>query len=153
MDRIQTLYTELAADERRNHLILDDVATALGEGRSPILLTERKDHLESLAARPACAISRPPAGSARASTIRSSTPTLGPLTRCSRRLARSPGRADGTAATGAQLQRRWLASRAPSESIRNFSHMMLGCTRAGARPCANPQSTPAMTFSRPTILA
>src|SRR5262249_58155699 len=50
-------------------------------------------------------------------------------------------------------QSRWLASRAPSASIRNFSHMMLGCTRAVARPWANPQSTPAMTFSRPTTLA
>ena len=50
-------------------------------------------------------------------------------------------------------QRRWLASRAPSASMRNFSHMMLGCTRAVARPWANPQSTPAMTFSRPTNLA
>src|SRR5207237_8059281 len=53
----------------------------------------------------------------------------------------------------AHAQSRWLASRAPSESIRNFSHMMLGWTRAVARPCANPQSTPAMTFSRPTSFA
>src|SRR6266568_2116295 len=51
------------------------------------------------------------------------------------------------------VQSRWLASRAPSASMRNFSHMMLGCTRAVARPWANPQSTPAMTFSRPTIFA
>jgi superfamily II DNA or RNA helicase len=51
IDRIQALYAALATDERRNRLILDDVTAALGEGRSPILLTERKDHLESLAAR------------------------------------------------------------------------------------------------------
>jgi len=49
-DRIQPLYAALATDEHRNRLILDDVTTALAEGRSPILLTERKDHLESLAA-------------------------------------------------------------------------------------------------------
>jgi superfamily II DNA or RNA helicase len=49
VDRIQPLYAALATDERRNRLILDDVATALAEGRSPILLTERKDHLEFLA--------------------------------------------------------------------------------------------------------
>lgn len=51
IDRIQALYAALATDERRNRLILDDVTAALGEGRSPILLTERKDHLESLGAR------------------------------------------------------------------------------------------------------
>jgi superfamily II DNA or RNA helicase len=48
---IQTLYARLAADESRNRLIVDDVVQALGEGRSPILLTERKDHLETLATR------------------------------------------------------------------------------------------------------
>jgi superfamily II DNA or RNA helicase len=50
-DRIQPLYAALATDEHRNRLILADVAGALGEGRSPILLTERKDHLEYLADR------------------------------------------------------------------------------------------------------
>jgi superfamily II DNA or RNA helicase len=48
---IQTLYGALAADESRNRLIVDDVVHALGEGRTPILLTERKDHLEALATR------------------------------------------------------------------------------------------------------
>jgi superfamily II DNA or RNA helicase len=48
---IQTLYAALAADERRNRVILDDVVQAIQEGRSPILLTERKDHLEHLATR------------------------------------------------------------------------------------------------------
>jgi superfamily II DNA or RNA helicase len=48
---IQTLYATLAADESRNRLIVDDVVHALREGRSPILLTERKDHLEVLATR------------------------------------------------------------------------------------------------------
>jgi superfamily II DNA or RNA helicase len=47
---IQTLYAALAEDPRRNRLILDDVVQAIQEGRSPILLTERKDHLEHLAA-------------------------------------------------------------------------------------------------------
>ncbi|MGH7321104.1 MAG: TOTE conflict system archaeo-eukaryotic primase domain-containing protein [Candidatus Rokuibacteriota bacterium] len=46
---IQALYGALAGDERRNRLILDDVVRAIEEGRSPILLTERKDHLEHLA--------------------------------------------------------------------------------------------------------
>jgi superfamily II DNA or RNA helicase len=46
---IQDLYSALAADHRRNDLILKDVVQALEEGRSPILLTERRDHLEHFA--------------------------------------------------------------------------------------------------------
>jgi superfamily II DNA or RNA helicase len=49
MPSIQKLYGLLAADEKRNQIILDDVVRALEEGRSPILLTERKDHLEHFA--------------------------------------------------------------------------------------------------------
>ncbi len=47
---IQRLYAALAADESRNELILNDVIRALEDGRSPILLTERKDHLGYFAA-------------------------------------------------------------------------------------------------------
>ena len=47
---IQALYAALAADSRRNQLILDDEIGALEERRSPILLTERKDHLEYFSA-------------------------------------------------------------------------------------------------------
>ncbi len=46
---IQSIYAVLAGDEARNRLILDDVLHALEEGRSPILLTERRDHLEYFA--------------------------------------------------------------------------------------------------------
>jgi superfamily II DNA or RNA helicase len=49
LDRIQPLYAALATDEGRNRLILADVASALIDRRSPILLTERKDHLEYFA--------------------------------------------------------------------------------------------------------
>jgi superfamily II DNA or RNA helicase len=48
---IQELYAVLARDEARNAMILNDVVRALEEGRSPILLTERKDHLEHFASR------------------------------------------------------------------------------------------------------
>ena len=48
---IQELYAVLAADQRRNDLIFGDVARALEEKRSPILLTERRDHLEHFANR------------------------------------------------------------------------------------------------------
>ncbi|MBX3198953.1 MAG: DEAD/DEAH box helicase [Labilithrix sp.] len=48
---IQDLYAALARDEARNILILNDVVRALEEGRSPILLTERKDHLDYFASR------------------------------------------------------------------------------------------------------
>ena len=47
---IQDLYRALVADESRNQLILNDVLNALEEGRSPLVLTERKDHLEYLEA-------------------------------------------------------------------------------------------------------
>ncbi len=48
---MQNLYAALARDEARNVLILNDVVRALEEGRSPILLTERKEHLAYFAKR------------------------------------------------------------------------------------------------------
>jgi superfamily II DNA or RNA helicase len=48
---IQEIYGLLAASERRNDLIFNDVVAALEEGRSPILLTERRDHLDYFATR------------------------------------------------------------------------------------------------------
>jgi superfamily II DNA or RNA helicase len=45
---IQALYSLLVNDEERNQQIIDDVLQALEEGRSPILLTERKVHLDYL---------------------------------------------------------------------------------------------------------
>jgi superfamily II DNA or RNA helicase len=43
---IHDIYAALVADEARNALILNDLLQALEEGRSPILLTERREHLE-----------------------------------------------------------------------------------------------------------
>jgi superfamily II DNA or RNA helicase len=43
---IQEIYRDLATDEARNNAVINDVIAAVQEGRSPILLTERKDHLE-----------------------------------------------------------------------------------------------------------
>jgi superfamily II DNA or RNA helicase len=48
---IQELYGGLVRDEARNAMILNDVMRALEERRSPILLTERKDHLDYFASR------------------------------------------------------------------------------------------------------
>jgi hypothetical protein len=45
------LYEELVAEEERNRLICQDVLQALGEGRSPLVLTERNEHLDTLANR------------------------------------------------------------------------------------------------------
>jgi superfamily II DNA or RNA helicase/very-short-patch-repair endonuclease len=42
------LYDELVADEARNKLICDDIIRAAREGRSPIVLTERNEHLDQL---------------------------------------------------------------------------------------------------------
>jgi superfamily II DNA or RNA helicase/very-short-patch-repair endonuclease len=50
--RIQfhVLYDELSADEARNRLICNEVIQTAREGRSPIVLTERNEHLDRLAA-------------------------------------------------------------------------------------------------------
>jgi superfamily II DNA or RNA helicase len=48
---IQELYARLAQDQVRNDLIFDDILSALEAGRSPVVITERKDHLELLAER------------------------------------------------------------------------------------------------------
>ena len=45
------VYAALAEDEARNDLIFDDVLLALDAKRSPIVLTERRDHLEYLQSR------------------------------------------------------------------------------------------------------
>jgi superfamily II DNA or RNA helicase/very-short-patch-repair endonuclease len=49
--QFQDLYRELIADRDRNDLICQDVIQGVLEGRSPLVLTERRDHLETLAAR------------------------------------------------------------------------------------------------------
>ena len=48
---IQHVYAALAADGDRNDLIFNEVLQALEAGRSPILLTERKDHAQYFADR------------------------------------------------------------------------------------------------------
>ena len=47
----QGLYDALMIDEARNQLICDDVACTVREGRSPLVLTERKEHVQLLAER------------------------------------------------------------------------------------------------------
>ena len=47
---VAALYSDLAEDERRNLLIVRDVKQALKQGRCPILLTERREHVQRLAA-------------------------------------------------------------------------------------------------------
>ena len=47
--QFQDLYDELISDDARNRLICEDVAQAVREGRSPLVLTERTNHLEGLA--------------------------------------------------------------------------------------------------------
>jgi superfamily II DNA or RNA helicase len=48
---MSAVYAALAQDEPRNDLIFDDVLKALEAKRSPVLLTERRDHLEHLQTR------------------------------------------------------------------------------------------------------
>ncbi|HVS66404.1 MAG TPA: DEAD/DEAH box helicase family protein [Thermoanaerobaculia bacterium] len=44
----QALYRELIEDESRNRRICDDIVESVGGGRSPLVLTERNDHLDRL---------------------------------------------------------------------------------------------------------
>jgi len=48
--------SDLAVDKARNQLIVEDVVSSLSEGRCPIILTKRKDHIDILAEmlRPYC---------------------------------------------------------------------------------------------------
>jgi superfamily II DNA or RNA helicase len=48
---IHELYASLARDEARNQMIFDDVLSALEAGRSPVVITERKDHLQTISER------------------------------------------------------------------------------------------------------
>jgi len=48
---IQSIYQMLAQDATRNDLIFDDVLKALDAGRSPVLLTERREHVSYFADR------------------------------------------------------------------------------------------------------
>ena len=48
---IHQIYSLLAKDKNRNDLIVDDIIKALRAGRSPVVITERKEHLEHLAER------------------------------------------------------------------------------------------------------
>jgi superfamily II DNA or RNA helicase/very-short-patch-repair endonuclease len=54
---LQSLYRELAECEERNRIISEDVISAVEEGRTPLVLTERTSHLDRLAAMLAARIS------------------------------------------------------------------------------------------------
>ena len=49
MPPIQDVYALLAADSERNRLIVEDVVAAVQAKRSPVVLTERREHLDTLA--------------------------------------------------------------------------------------------------------
>jgi len=49
--QFQNLYRELIADDQRSRTICSEVVQAVRDGRSPLVLTERNDHLDSLASR------------------------------------------------------------------------------------------------------
>ncbi|MDO9209469.1 MAG: DEAD/DEAH box helicase family protein [Deltaproteobacteria bacterium] len=49
--KIQDIYAALVLDKHRNELIFNDLLRALEMGRSPLLLTERVEHLEQFAER------------------------------------------------------------------------------------------------------
>jgi superfamily II DNA or RNA helicase/very-short-patch-repair endonuclease len=54
--QFHALYDGLIADESRNRLIVEDITDAVREGRSPVVLTERTEHLRILAERLASSV-------------------------------------------------------------------------------------------------
>jgi superfamily II DNA or RNA helicase len=50
-DGIQSVYAAMTRDKQRNDLIFDDLLAALEEGCSPLLLTERTEHVDEFAER------------------------------------------------------------------------------------------------------
>ncbi|QQK79621.1 DEAD/DEAH box helicase family protein [Salicibibacter cibi] len=46
--RPQDMYDEISNDDHRNNIILNDVIKALDRGRSPLILTERREHMANL---------------------------------------------------------------------------------------------------------
>jgi superfamily II DNA or RNA helicase len=51
---ITDVYKKLSENEIRNNMIVSDVVKALKEGRNPIVLTERREHVVLLAERLSC---------------------------------------------------------------------------------------------------
>jgi superfamily II DNA or RNA helicase len=49
--KIHDIYAALIVDDNRNTMIMDDVLRALAKKRSPVLLTERREHLEIMVER------------------------------------------------------------------------------------------------------
>ncbi len=46
--KMHDLYGALSVDDKRNRMIVDDVLMSLKENRSPLVLTERREHIETL---------------------------------------------------------------------------------------------------------
>jgi superfamily II DNA or RNA helicase len=46
---IHQVYKHLVEDENRNHQIVEDVCATVASGRSPVILTERKEHIQLIA--------------------------------------------------------------------------------------------------------
>ena len=46
--KIQDVFTDLCQYERRNSMIIDDILQAISDGRNPLVLTERKTHVDLL---------------------------------------------------------------------------------------------------------
>ena len=101
----------LAQDETRNALILNDVIGALEEGRSPILLTERRDHLEYFASKlpTVCAASGRPPGRHGRQGRRDVTDRLAAIPADEERLVLATGRYIGEGFDDARLDTLFLA--------------------------------------------
>jgi superfamily II DNA or RNA helicase/very-short-patch-repair endonuclease len=108
--QFQDLCRQLLDDDRRNEMICEDVLVAVREGRSPLILTERNDHLDALAERLAGQIQHlfPLRGGARSRKTRSLMAELAAVPDDEERVLLATGRYIGEGFDDARLDTLFL---------------------------------------------
>jgi len=109
---IQAVYSALATDAERNGIIVADVLAALEVGRSPIVLTERREHLDRLvdALAPRCRNVVALHGGLKPKARREALATLAAIPDSEPRLLMATGRYIGEGFDDARLDTLFLAS-------------------------------------------
>jgi superfamily II DNA or RNA helicase len=154
---IQEIYRALTNDQTRNKRIGDDVIAAIQEGRSPILLTERKDHLEYFAEHLRRVVRHLVVlqGGMTAKERRSSTDRLASIPDRAERLVLATGRYIDEGFDDARLDTLFLAMPVQGERVRVDGQVLrclslpreLGHPRAdapAAARCSRPRDSPAL---------
>jgi superfamily II DNA or RNA helicase len=108
---ITDVYAALVGDEQRNRQLVEDVTRSVRAGRSPILLTERRDHLDYFASRLRSVVNHLVIlhGGMSAKERRTALATLSTLPDCAERLILATGRYIGEGFDDARLDTLFLA--------------------------------------------